>query len=136
MAKRTFIEWETSGTLYTEVARGKVTLIFSYYSDHPYTITMDIHHETPEGSKVTCWPLDRDMLRTGLRKPVGEGDIEIVPNMHNELDIHLTNGYGAATVALDLSAVGNFIQNTDRLVAPGRESLQVNWDHEMQFLGI
>lgn len=136
MAKRTFIEWETDGMLYTETASGKVKLVFSYYTDHPYTVGMDIHHETPEGPKVTRWPMDRGMLRTGLVKAVGDGDIEILPNMHAELDIHLTNEYGAATVTLDMFKMDNFLRNTERLVAPGRESLQVNWEYEMQFLGI
>jgi hypothetical protein len=82
------------------------------------------------------WLLSRDLLRTGLSGPVGDGDVRIWPARAalDVLFLQLRAPSGEALFELSATVVGEFLRETERLVPLGRESGLLQVDDELSAL--
>jgi sporulation and cell division protein SsgA len=82
------------------------------------------------------WLLSRDLLRTGLSGPVGDGDVRIWPARAalDVLFLQLRAPSGEALFELSSAVVGEFLRETERLVPLGQESGLLQVDDELSAL--
>jgi hypothetical protein len=82
------------------------------------------------------WLLSRDLLRAGLTAPVGEGDVRLWPARGglDALFLQLRAPSGEALFELSAAVVGDFLRETELLVAAGTESDLVSVDDEISAL--
>jgi hypothetical protein len=79
------------------------------------------------------WLLSRDLLRSGLTGPAGEGDVRLWP-ARGGLDVlflQLRAPSGEALFELSAAVVGDFLRETEQLVAVGQESEALRVDDEL-----
>ena len=77
-----------------------------------------------------AWLLGRELLRSGLDRPSGEGDVRIWP-AHSATDVlflHLQAPSGEALFELSRGTVAAFLRQTDALVPPGTETSLLSLD--------
>jgi hypothetical protein len=82
------------------------------------------------------WLLSRELLRTGLTGPVGDGDVRLWPARAG-LDVvflQLRAPSGEALFELSGAAVADFLQDTELLVPVGTESDELRVDDELSVL--
>jgi hypothetical protein len=83
-----------------------------------------------------AWLLGRELLRSGLDHPSGEGDVRIWP-AHSAADVlflHLQAPSGEALFELSRGTVAAFLRQTDALVPPGAEGSLLSIDDELAAL--
>lgn len=83
-----------------------------------------------------AWLLGRELLRSGLDRPSGEGDVRIWP-AHSAADVlflHLQAPSGEALFELSRGTVAAFLRQTDALVPPGTEASLLSLDDELTTL--
>ena len=79
------------------------------------------------------WLLSRDLLRAGLTGPAGEGDVRLWP-ARGGLDVlflQLRAPSGEALFELSAAVVGDFLRESEQLVAVGQESEALRVDDEL-----
>jgi hypothetical protein len=83
-----------------------------------------------------AWLLSRELLRAGLDRPAGEGDVRLWPSQspNDVLFLHLRAPSGEALFELSRATVAAFLRQTEALVAPGSESAMLSLDDELQVL--
>ncbi|WP_328299229.1 SsgA family sporulation/cell division regulator [Streptomyces sp. NBC_00435] len=99
-----------------------------YDVGEPYAIHMDIF--TGHGEPIT-WLFARDLLRTGLREPAGQGDVTIRTNRRERpghVLITLTGERSSALMRARPSEIEYFLRQTDDLVPPGTEHQHLDLD--------
>ena len=82
------------------------------------------------------WLLSRELLRTGLSCPAGDGDVRIWPARAalDVLFLQLRAPSGEALFELSAAVVGDFLRETERLVPVGAESALLQVDDELSAL--
>jgi hypothetical protein len=82
------------------------------------------------------WLLGRDLLRAGLDRPAGEGDVRIWPSQSaaDVLFVHLQAPSGEALFEASRATVAAFLRQTDAIVPPGAETSALHLDQELQAL--
>jgi hypothetical protein len=92
--------------------------------------------DTPEDDGGVEWLLSRDLLRAGLTGPAGEGDVRLWP-ARGGLDVlflQLRAPSGEALFELSGAVVGDFLRESEQLVAVGHESEALRVDDELSAL--
>jgi hypothetical protein len=82
------------------------------------------------------WLLGRELLRSGLDRPAGEGDVRMWP-AHSAADVlflHLQAPSGEALFELSRGTVAAFLRQTDQMVPPGTEGDLLGLDDELAAL--
>ncbi|MFC3572366.1 SsgA family sporulation/cell division regulator [Streptomyces yaanensis] len=77
------------------------------------------------------WVFARSLLAQGLRRPVGEGDVLVLPGHRchrNSVRLVVRSTKGAAVLEIAASAVTVFLQQADLVVPPGAEGLHIDLD--------
>ncbi|MFD4411719.1 SsgA family sporulation/cell division regulator [Streptomyces sp. NPDC058475] len=119
------LETETTG-------RFPVLAHLSYQADDPFALTIAFSHD---GHVLARWRLDRQMVADGIERPVGAGDVRIRPRVTGvwrELRLeflgrpHSDGGRQRAVVLAWAPAVLSFLDETHRIVAPGREEVSLD----------
>jgi hypothetical protein len=90
----------------------------------------------PDDDGGVEWLLGRELLRTGLSCPAGEGDVRIWPARAG-LDVvflQLRSPSGEALFELSAAAVGEFLRETELLVPAGQESGRLQVDDVLSAL--
>src|SRR3712207_4015459 len=85
---------------------------------------VDGSFEGPDEDGGVEWLLSRDLLRTGLTGPIGEGDVRLWPARAG-LDVvflQLRAPSGEALFELSAAVVADFLRETEILVPLGTES--------------
>ncbi|KES04014.1 regulator [Streptomyces toyocaensis] len=104
----------------------------SYDPSDPFAVTVVFSHD---GRVLARWQLDREMVTDGLTRPVGIGDVRLRPESRGvgrELrmeflgEAHADGGRHHAVVFAWAEAVGEFLHETRRVVAPGTEEVHVD----------
>ena len=93
-------------------------------------------YDAPDDDGGVEWLLSRDLLRTGLTAPVGEGDVRLWP-ARGGLDVvflQLRAPSGEALFELSGAVVGDFLRETELLVPAGTESDALGVDDELSAL--
>ncbi|WP_432057499.1 SsgA family sporulation/cell division regulator [Streptomyces sp. bgisy022] len=105
---------------------------FSYEPADPFAVTAVFSHD---GRVLARWQLDREMVADGLRGPVGLGDVRLSPEVRGtgrELRMEFLGeprpdgGRHHAVVFAWAETVGEFLDETRRLVPPGHEDAGVD----------
>ena len=93
-------------------------------------------YDTPDEEGGVEWLLSRDLLRSGLTGPVGDGDVRLWP-ARGGLDVlflQLRAPSGEALFELSGDLVGDFLRETELLVPAGTESDVLRVDDELTAL--
>ncbi|MGY1747279.1 SsgA family sporulation/cell division regulator [Blastococcus sp. SYSU D00695] len=82
------------------------------------------------------WLLARDLLRAGLDRPAGDGDVRLWParTTGDVLFLHLRAPSGEALFECSRSAVAAFLRQTEQLVPLGDEASLLRVDDELAVL--
>lgn len=97
-----------------------------YDAADPYAVRVvfgDADEADPADAAVT-WLMDRDLLRAGMTRPAGEGDVRLWP-AHAAADLmylHLRAPSGEALFELSRVVVAAFLRATEVLVPVGAEA--------------
>jgi hypothetical protein len=73
------------------------------------------------GDDAVEWVFARDLLASGVDRPVGEGDVHVWPRGADTVLIALTSPDGRAVLAAPSGEVAGFVECTYELVADGDE---------------
>src|SRR5215212_5563736 len=98
-----------------------------YCATDPYAVRAVF---SGDGMEVE-WVFARDLLRTGLTSPVGEGDVHVWPSWgtgRELLMISLTSPNGQAVLKTGAEDVRAFLDRTAAVVPDGEESLYLHLD--------
>ena len=120
-----------------------VPAVLGYDPADPYAVQISFGESgtSANGSLVPpdggiTWLLARELLRTGLDRPAGDGDVRIWP-AHSAADVlflHLRAPSGEALFELSRGAVAAFLRHTDGMVPPGSEGTLLGLDDELSAL--
>lgn len=113
-----------------EAGKVPVSVDLGYGVHDPFAVTAAFRGD---GGTIE-WVFARDLLREGLRRPTGEGDVHVWPG---EVDgqpvvlVSLSSPDGHAVLEADAEDVRAFLDRTHALVPPGAESRYVHLDDEL-----
>ncbi|MCW2535808.1 MAG: SsgA [Modestobacter sp.] len=116
-----------------------------YDSADPYAVRIrfgdagedaDTTDAGPDDDGGVEWLLSRELLRTGLSRPAGDGDVRIWPARAalDVLFLQLRAPSGEALFELSAAVVGDFLRKTELLVPAGQESGLLQVDDELSAL--
>jgi hypothetical protein len=120
-----------------------VPAVLGYDPTDPYAVqiafgevgtTSDGNPAPPDGG--ITWLLARELLRAGLDRPAGDGDVRVWPS-HSAADVlflQLRAPSGEAMFELSRAAVAAFLRRTDTMVSPGAEAALLGLDDELSAL--
>jgi hypothetical protein len=84
------------------------------------------------GRHQVRWTFGRDLLRTGLYEPSGDGDVHVWPCLdadgHAVVIVELCSPDGEALIQARTGDLSNFVERISRAVAPGTESGYLDLD--------
>ena len=113
-----------------EAGKVPVAVQLGYGVLDPFAVTASFRGD---GGAIE-WVFARDLLREGMRRPTGEGDVQVWPG---EADgrpvilVSLSSPDGHAVLEADADDVRAFLDRTHALVPPGAESRYVHVDDEL-----
>ncbi len=92
--------------------------------EDPYAVRATFH---ANGTAVE-WLLARDLLRAGLTRCAGDGDVQVAPAPGNgqQIQVTLTSPSGRAVLVASRESVALFLGRTDALVPYGQERLDLD----------
>ncbi|MEV0277252.1 SsgA family sporulation/cell division regulator [Streptomyces sp. NPDC050610] len=105
---------------------------FSYRSDRPYEVAVVF---SCRGETVASWLFARELLLSGARGRVGEGDVSVWP-VHRRgrparVHIQLSTDEGRCVLAVRAADLADWTAATKRLVRPGTEHRHLDLDGEV-----
>jgi Streptomyces sporulation and cell division protein, SsgA len=120
----------------------EVPALLTYDPTDPYAVRIcfgevgGASSQSVSGEDGVVWLLGRDLLRSGLERPSGEGDVRIWPaqGASDVLFLHLQAPSGEALFELSRAAVTAFLRQAEALVPAGTESELLGLDEELQAL--
>ena len=120
-----------------------VPAVLGYSPTDPYAVQISFGEvgTTADGDpspaeRGISWLLGRELLRSGLDRPSGEGDVRIWPS-HSAADVlflHLQAPSGEALFELSRGTVAAFLRQADAMVPPGTEGSMLAIDDELAAL--
>jgi Streptomyces sporulation and cell division protein, SsgA len=120
-----------------------VPAVLGYDPTDPYAVQISFGEvgAGPDGDPSPSdggisWLLGRELLRSGLDRPSGEGDVRIWPS-HSAADVlflHLQAPSGEALFELSRGTVAAFLRQADAMVPPGTEGSLMAIDDELAAL--
>lgn len=105
------------------LGRGLIEGFWEYTTADPWAVTLHL-----DGQR---WIFARDLLRTGLTEPAGDGDVQVMPDTGGHaglLTVLLRSPSGAARLPVARATVTSLLDAAYALVPDGREAL--DWDRE------
>jgi Streptomyces sporulation and cell division protein, SsgA len=108
-----------------------VPAVFGYDAADPFAVRIVFGD-----SDGVTWLVGRELLQTGLLRPVGEGDVRIWPASATAdvLFLHLRAPSGEALFEFSRAALRAFLRETERLVPVGEESAALALDDQLTLL--
>ncbi|MGW5735940.1 MULTISPECIES: SsgA family sporulation/cell division regulator [Streptomyces] len=102
-------------------------LTLTYTTKDPLAVALTFPR--PAAKKApTTWVLSRELLASGLRAQVGEGDVVIRPTGRHTVMIVLTSPNGRVLGEMERAPVERFIRETYALLPAAEESAALNMD--------
>jgi cytochrome c1 len=121
--------------LTTPHSPAEVPALFSYDARDPFAVSITFGGAGPGTEDRVTWLVGRDLLRTGLNRPAGEGDVRLGPTARTGvLFLHLRTPTGEALMELSRAALATFVAGTQTLVPFGAEERAIDFDHELSVL--
>lgn len=106
----------------------ELDVTLEYRIADPFAVTMVASRE-PDAA--VSWVFARDLLQQGMFRPVGGGDVWVVPSLRGArwvLAVELSSPDGSAALEVDLASVRSFLARSERLVPFGREGSFLDLD--------
>lgn len=113
-----------------ESGKVPVSVEFGYGVHDPFAVTAAFRGD---GGTIE-WVFARDLLREGLRRPTGEGDVQVWPGEVDGVEVvlvSLSSPDGHAVLEADAADLRDFLDRTHALVPAGAESRHVHVDDEL-----
>jgi hypothetical protein len=112
----------------------EVPATLGYEVTDPYAVR--ICFGDPHGDDAIAWLVARDLLRAGLDRPAGEGDVRLWParTTGDVLFLHLRAPSGEALFEVSRGTVAAFLRQTEHLVPVGAEAAVLRVDDELAAL--
>ncbi|MFJ9691291.1 SsgA family sporulation/cell division regulator [Kitasatospora sp. NPDC101183] len=112
-----------------EDATVTVPAVLRYHAHDPYAVHLDIHTGEPE---PITWFFARELLREGLCRTAGQGDVTVRPGADGartgHLFLTLTGPQSAALLRARTIDVAHFLGRSEELVPPGSEHERLDLD--------
>jgi hypothetical protein len=117
----------------------EVPALLTYDSADPFAvrITFGDTGPAPESAEDgVTWLVGRELLRAGLDRPAGDGDVRVWPASAtaDALFLHLRAPSGEALFELSRATLSTFLRETELLVQSGAESAELDLDEELAAL--
>jgi hypothetical protein len=99
-----------------------------YDRTDPYAVCLSLGGTS---TGTVDWVFARSLLSEGLRKPVGVGDVLVIPRRRHArpaVRVVVRSAAGAALLDIAASAVTAFLKQTDLVVPPGTEDRHIDMD--------
>lgn len=112
----------------------EVPATLGYDVADPYAVRIGFGDQL--GDEGISWLLARDLVRAGLDRPAGDGDVRLWParTTGDVLFLHLRAPSGEALFELSRTAVVAFLRETELLVPVGEEAATLRVDDELAAL--
>ena len=117
----------------------EVPALLSYEAADPFAVRITFG-ETAVGPEAAddgvTWLVGRDLLRVGLDRPAGDGDVRVWPASATAdvLFLHLRAPSGEALFELSRATLAAFLRETEVLVPAGAEAAVLDLDEELAAL--
>jgi hypothetical protein len=108
----------------------KVPALFSYDARDPYAVRITFGSAHAGGTNAVTWLIGRDLLRAGLDRPTGDGDVRVGPTeaRSDVLFLQLRAPSGEALMELSRAALAAFVKATETWVPFGAEGAAIDLD--------
>src|SRR4051812_40259701 len=107
----------------------EVLALFSYDARDPYAVRITFGSPSVDFQDAVTWLIGRELLRAGLDRLAGDGDVRVGPTARGEvLFLHLRAPSGEALMELSRTALATFIAGTETLVPFGAEGAVIDLD--------
>lgn len=110
----------------------------SYDPSDPFAVRIAFGEpgEPAAETEGIAWLVSRELIRAGLDRPAGEGDVRIWPTRSSgdALFLHLRAPSGEALFEMSRASVAAFLRQTEVLVPMGAEETMLGLDEELQAL--
>jgi hypothetical protein len=113
-----------------------VPATLGYEVTDPYAVRIAFGDPAGAEEDGISWLMARDLLRAGLDRPAGDGDVRLWParTTGDVLFLHLRAPSGEALFEVSRSAVAAFLRRTESLVPVGGEAAVLQVDDELAAL--
>lgn len=119
----------------------EVPALLCYDAADPFAVRIAFGDATdgdagPDPDGGITWLLSRELLRAGLDRPAGDGDVRLWParGAGDGLYLHLRAPSGEALFEVSRASVAAFLRGTEALVPVGEESARLALDAELHVL--
>ena len=113
----------------------EIPALFSYDARDPFAVGITFGGNGSGTQDPVTWLVGRDLLRAGLDRPTGDGDIRLGPTSATDvLFLHLHTPTGEALMELSRSALATFLAGAATLVPFGAEETAIVFDYEVSLL--
>ncbi|SFL17470.1 SsgA family sporulation/cell division regulator [Geodermatophilus ruber] len=114
----------------------EVPALLSYEISDPFAVRITFGDSSAGGGEGISWLVGRELLRTGLDRPAGEGDVRLWPSRTSGdvLYLHLRAPSGEALFEVSRGTVAGFLRLTESIVPAGEESSVLEVDDELAAL--
>jgi hypothetical protein len=117
----------------------EVPALLTYEAADPFAVRITFGDSAtgPEAADDgVAWLVGRDLLRVGLDRPAGDGDVRIWPASATAdvLFLHLRAPSGEALFELSRATLSAFLRETEVLVPAGSEAAALDLDDELAAL--
>jgi Streptomyces sporulation and cell division protein, SsgA len=115
--------------------QAEISALFTYDAGDPFADRITFGGAGSGTEDPITWLVGRDLLRTGLDRPAGDGDVRVGPTAATDvLFLHLRAPSGEALMELSRAALASFVVATEILVPFGSEETVIDFDDELAFL--
>jgi hypothetical protein len=117
----------------------EVPALLTYEAADPFAVRITFGDSAtgPEAADDgVAWLVGRDLLRVGLDRPAGDGDVRVWPASATAdvLFLHLRAPSGEALFELSRATLSAFLRETEVLVPAGSEAAALDLDDELAAL--
>jgi hypothetical protein len=117
----------------------EVPALLTYEAADPFAVRITFGDSAtgPEAADDgVAWLVGRDLLRVGLDRPAGDGDVRVWPASATAdvLFLHLRAPAGEALFELSRATLSAFLRETEVLVPTGSEAAALDLDDELAAL--
>lgn len=108
-----------------------VAATLSYDRDDPFAVRIGFPPSaTLEGVEVS-WTFGRELLRSGLSEPSGDGDVHVRPYGFERTVLEFHSPEGTAMVHIRTAELNRFLRRSQTLVPAGQEHRYLDVDHDL-----
>ncbi|NLU75257.1 SsgA family sporulation/cell division regulator [Streptomyces sp. HNM0575] len=99
---------------------------FTYRATDPFAVQLDFHLATQSPVR---WIISRELLTTGMVRPVGRGDVRVWPTHGDtQINLRLYSPDGDAVLETAAGPLAEWLERTCLLVPPGHEERFLDTD--------